>query len=69
MTYKYANVLRVLFSNIILMPVSALPDISNQREEPSTPLQATYAGAKRRIAALEEQIQTLKEAGSKRKRS
>lgn len=30
-------------------------------------LRATYAGAKRRIAALEQQLQTLLDAGSKRK--
>lgn len=30
-------------------------------------LPATYAGAKRRIAALEQQIKTLQEAGSKKK--
>jgi hypothetical protein len=33
----------------------------------STELQATYAGAKRKIAALEQQLQNLKEAGAKRK--
>lgn len=31
-------------------------------------LRATYAGAKRRIAALELQLQTYQEAGSKRKK-
>jgi hypothetical protein len=30
-------------------------------------IRATYAGAKRRIAALEQQLQNLKDAGSKRK--
>jgi hypothetical protein len=30
-------------------------------------MRATYAGAKRRIAALEEQLQNLRDAGSKRK--
>lgn len=30
-------------------------------------LQATYAGAKRRIATLEQQLKTLQEAGTKRK--
>lgn len=32
-----------------------------------TGLQATYAGAKRKIAALEQQVQILQEAGKKRK--
>lgn len=30
-------------------------------------LRATYAGAKRRIATLEQQLKTLQEAGTKRK--
>jgi phage-related minor tail protein len=30
-------------------------------------IRATYAGAKRRIAALEEQLQNLRDAGVKRK--
>lgn len=40
-------------------------DTSNDVQ--STGLQATYAGAKRKIAALEQQLQNLKEAGMKRK--
>lgn len=35
--------------------------------EPTIP-QATYAGAKRRIAALEQQVLNLQEAGSQRKK-
>lgn len=40
-----------------------IPPPDNTEDE----LRATYAGAKRRIAALEQQLQTLLEAGSKRK--
>lgn len=36
-------------------------------QDSSSELQATYAGAKRKIAALQEQVQLLQEAGKKRK--
>lgn len=36
-------------------------------DETSNSLQATYAGAKRRIATLEQQLKTLQEAGTKPK--
>jgi hypothetical protein len=39
---------------------------SNQ-EDGEDPIRATYAGAKCRIAALEEQLQNLWDAGAKRK--
>lgn len=42
--------------------------MSDADTEPKT-LRATYAGAKRRIAALEQQIVKLQEAGSQRKES
>lgn len=38
-----------------------------QDEDQATVFQATYAGAKRRIAALELQLQTLQETGKKSK--
>lgn len=47
--------------------MGSLSNPTNPAEETSTTLQATYAGAKRRIAALEQQVQNLQEAGSKRK--
>lgn len=47
--------------------MSSLSNPMNSAEEPSTALQATYAGAKRKILALEMQVQNLQEAGSKRK--
>lgn len=42
-------------------------DLPDPETEPNT-LQATYAGAKRRIAALEQQLVNLQEAGSQRKK-
>lgn len=47
--------------------MSSLSITANQQEELNTVPQATYAGAKRRIAALELQLQNVQEAGSKRK--
>lgn len=44
------------------MAISVQP-LDNAEDE----LRVTYAGAKRRIAALEQQLQTLLEAGTKRK--
>lgn len=38
----------------------------NEDDAPDS-LRATYAGAKRRIATLEEQLKNLQEAGTKRK--
>jgi hypothetical protein len=35
--------------------------------EEDTDIHAVYAGAKRRIAALEQQLQNIKDAGPKRK--
>lgn len=36
-------------------------------DDNSDSLRATYAGAKRRIANLEQQLKTIQEAGAKRK--
>ena len=40
---------------------------SNHDTETEESLRVTYAGAKRRIAALEQQLVTLQEMGTKRK--
>lgn len=42
-------------------------DAADETNGTSTVPQATYAGAKRRIASLEQQIQVLQEVGSTRK--
>lgn len=42
-------------------------DSANQTDGTSTVPQATYAGAKRKIASLEQQIQALQEIGNTRK--
>lgn len=47
--------------------MAGLSDITNGVTEP-TALQATYAGAKRRIATLELQIQALQAAGTQQKK-
>lgn len=44
-------------------PVDQAPVIGDEDEE----LRATYAGARRRIAALEHQLQAYAELGNKRK--
>jgi hypothetical protein len=41
--------------------------VPNTEDEGESNLTAVYAGAKRRIAALEQQLQNLKDAGVKRK--
>lgn len=47
---------------------SNLPtNATHQPEDQATAFQATYAGAKRRIAALELQLQALQETGKKSK--
>lgn len=47
--------------------MAGLADTTNNAVEPSV-LQATYAGAKRRIATLELQIQALQAADSQQKK-
>jgi hypothetical protein len=47
--------------------MASLSAVTNQTDTQDTALQATYAGAKRRIATLEQELQTLHESGSKRK--
>lgn len=47
--------------------MAGLGDMMNGATEPDA-LQATYAGAKRRIATLELQIQTLQAAGAQQKK-
>lgn len=44
-------------------PIGPAPVEGNEDEE----LRATYAGARRRIAALEQQLQAFSEIGNKRK--
>jgi hypothetical protein len=46
---------------------SSTTDTTNHSSETEESLRTTYAGAKRRIAVLEQQLQTLQEAGTKRK--
>lgn len=43
------------------------PPANTDINEDDVLLRTTYAGAKRRIAALEQQLKTLQEAGTKRK--
>lgn len=47
--------------------MGSLSNATHQTEESNATLQATYAGAKRKIAALELQLQNVQEAGRKRK--
>lgn len=47
--------------------MGSLSNTTHQTEESSATLQATYAGAKRKIAALKLQLQNVQEAGRKRK--
>lgn len=47
--------------------MTSLPRNTDQLDETAVLSAATHAGAKRRIAVLEDQIQNLKEAGNKRK--
>lgn len=50
------------------MASSAQPSVnSNALDDEASTLRATYAGAKRRIAALEQQIQILQDGGPKKK--
>jgi hypothetical protein len=51
------------------MPDSPFMDGTNHgtNPDPEESLRATYAGAKRRIATLEKQLQELQEAGPKRR--
>lgn len=50
------------------MTVPVLPAGSPDDSAQIDGLQATYAGAKRRIATLEQQVSTLQEGGTRRKK-
>lgn len=50
-------------SVFLMVNQNSTPDQANNEND----MRATYVGAKRRIATLEEQLQNLRDAGSKRK--
>lgn len=56
------------FCRLLLLIMNDLGEPLNPEGDSGTDgIRATYAGAKRRIASLEEELKTLRELGSKRK--